>query len=215
VFRRNSTASSFERDLLPREQSVQSRTEVSLFLFHPGCPGPDAILQHGLQPPSRPRQAGIPFGGRRNQVDVSRRGLDAEPAGALFRLAFVSLGFSCFYQLFGNYVEFAANPFPRVIGDPAIFRPQDVGTTVSANSQTDPDFEGFRALMGNDEDDPLDANFLTPGHPTMSGFGRRFFDLSSFPFDRRAHAIAGVSFSFVGVLVRCDETHPDSRQGKH
>jgi hypothetical protein len=68
---------------------------------------------------------------------------------------------------------------------------------VSANSQTDPDFEGFRALLGNNEDDPLLAEFLTPGHPTIGGFGKVFFDLSSFPFDRGAHLITGVSFSLL------------------
>jgi len=119
-------------------------------------------------------------------------------------LASVVLGVNVVERVPFNVVEFSLQYPPVEPGPPrsgrvleTIFRPQDVGTTVSVNSQSDPDFEEFRALLGNSDDDPLDADFLTPGHPAMSGFGQRFSDLTSFPFGRNGHLITGVSFTLL------------------
>ena len=63
-----------------------------------------------------------------------------------------------------------------------VFRPTDVGISVTATAASDPDFGAFTALLANNQPDTLLFFFdAGSGRPDLSGFGRYVLDTTLFP----------------------------------
>lgn len=102
-------------------------------------------------------------------------------------------------------------PGPRVLERD--FGPMDVGSRVTADRRSDPEFGAFVSrLQNNRPDELLFFSEVPPGHPDIGGFGRSMIDTVLFPVNWSSYRVTAVSFLLTDFTF--DTTNPTELGGR-